>query len=417
MKLGQALERARLYGLRTASTDHRLTPKPRRKFNKPKVVSLATNPHQSILMPEDFSVLIVEDDADARSNMEDLLSLDGYQINSAAHCMPAIALVESQHFDAVIVDWRLPDGNGGDLIPVFKRKLPDAPVIVVTGIRDFGTAVTALRTGAYDFLTKPINPDAFRALLGRLVERKKHLQEIALAEERMMANERLAAVGQMVAGLAHESRNAFQRSHACLAELSLDLQAMPDSLVLVQKVQKALDDVNCLLEEVRQYSAPINLERRDCDLASLVRESWQQIEDAKSNSNQVSVSFNVESDFPDSIYVDPRKLVQVFRNLLENAIFANEGTRPVEVSLKLARPKRRLSGAVVSVAVSDHGKGVPEAEREKIFTPFFTTKTKGTGLGLAICRRIVEAHNGEISVADSEAGGAMFVVRLPVVER
>jgi signal transduction histidine kinase len=368
-------------------------------------------------MPEEFSVLIVEDDADARSNMQDILSLDGYQIATAAHCMPAIALVESQHFDAVIVDWRLPDGNGGDLIPIFKRKLPDSPVIVVTGLREFDTAVTALRIGAYDFLTKPINPDAMRGLLGRLVERKKHLQEIALAEERMMANERLAAVGQMVAGLAHESRNAFQRSHACLAELSLDLQAMPDSLMLVQKVQKALDDVNCLLEEVRQYSAPINLERRECNLAELVQESWQQIEEAKTNPNQVPISFDVDNAIPNSIYVDPRKLVQVFRNLLENAIFANEGSRPIDVTLKLARPKRRLSGAIISVAVSDNGQGVPENKREEIFTPFFTTKTKGTGLGLAICRRIVDAHHGEISVEDSDSGGANFLVHLPLVER
>lgn len=368
-------------------------------------------------MHEEFTVLIVEDDDDARHNMEDILSLDGYPIKTAAHCMPAIELVESQHFDAVIVDWRLPDGNGGDLIPIFKRKLPDSPVIVVTGVREFDTAVTALRSGAYDFLTKPINPDALRGLLGRLVERKKHLQEIELARDRMMANERLAAVGQMVAGLAHESRNAFQRSHACLAELSLDLQAMPDSLLLVQKVQKALDDVNCLLEEVRQYSAPINLERRDCNLLSLVEESWQQIQDAKSNLNNVLVSIEVDAAIPDSIYVDPRKLIQVFRNLFENAIFANTSALPIQVKLELARPKRRLSGAIVSVSIADDGQGIQADKRDQIFAPFFTTKTKGTGLGLAICKRIIDAHHGDISVSNASHGGAVFLVRLPVVER
>lgn len=165
-------------------------------------------------MPAEFSVLIVEDDADACSNMQDILSLDGYQTEIAAHCLPAINLIESKHFDAVIVDWRLPDGNGGDLIPTIKRELPDSPVVVVTGLREFDTAVTALRSGAYDFLTKPINPDALRSLLSRLVERKRHMAEIDAGHQRMMAKERLAAIGQMVAGLAHESRNAFQRSHA-----------------------------------------------------------------------------------------------------------------------------------------------------------------------------------------------------------
>ena len=106
-------------------------------------------------MPENFSVLIVEDDADARTNMEDILSLDGYRIESVSHCMPAIQAIEARHFDAVIIDWRLPDGSGGDLIPLIKRELPSSPIIVVTGLREFDTAVTALRNGAYDFLSKP----------------------------------------------------------------------------------------------------------------------------------------------------------------------------------------------------------------------------------------------------------------------
>lgn len=189
-------------------------------------------------MAEAFSVLIVEDDEDARQNMEDILSLDGYQIESVSHCMPAIEAVKQRHFDAVIIDWRLPDGNGDELIAPMKRELPNSPIIVVTGLREFDTAVTALREGAYDFLSKPINPDALRGLIGRLVERKHHLQEIEKAQQKLVANERLAAIGQMVAGLAHESRNAFQRSHACLAELSLDVRGMPESLKLVHKVQK-----------------------------------------------------------------------------------------------------------------------------------------------------------------------------------
>ena len=82
-------------------------------------------------MKNNFSVLIVEDDDDARSNMEDILSLDGYRIESASHCLPAINAVEARHFDAVIVDWRLPDGSGADLIPIVKRELPDSPVVVV----------------------------------------------------------------------------------------------------------------------------------------------------------------------------------------------------------------------------------------------------------------------------------------------
>ncbi len=366
-------------------------------------------------MPENFSILIVEDDDDARTNMEDVLSLDGYRIASASHCLPAIDAVESTHFDTVIVDWRLPDGSGADLIPVIKRELPNVMIIVVTGLREFDTAVKALREGAYDFLTKPINPDALRSLLSRLVERKMHLAEIELAQSKLVANERLAAIGEMVSGLAHESRNAFQRSHACLAELTLDLKNMPDSLQLVHRVQKALDDLNFLLEEVRVYSAPIVLERRECNLESLVRETWQEILDAKRWDVIPNMQFSLDNRAPELVFADCHRLRQVIRNLLENAIFACGGSGEIQVDLK-SEPKSDPNSGPTNfiICVSDSGDGVPAENREEIFAPFFTTKTKGTGLGLAISRRIVESHHGSLSVTESDSGGAKFVLRIPM---
>ena len=371
-------------------------------------------------MPDNFSVLIVEDDEDARSNMVDILSLDGYQIKSASKCAPAIELIESQNFDAVIVDWRLPDGDGSELVPIIKRELPNSPVIVVTGMREFDIAVKALRSGAYDYLTKPINPEALRLLLTRLVERKSHLMEIESAQSRLVASERLAAIGQMVAGLAHESRNVFQRSHACLAELTLDLSQMPESLKLVHKVQKALDDLNSLLEEVRVYSAPILLDRRDCDIQTMISETWQQVLETKHRKSTPEFELSVDEKVPDTWFVDCDRLRQVVRNLLENALFAcgEPGQILIELKMGHSTPKKTSplskTRSALTVCISDDGNGVSEENREDIFTPFFTTKTKGTGLGLAISRRIIEAHGGQIEVYDSPFGGAKFEVELPL---
>lgn len=364
-------------------------------------------------MPENFSILIVEDDEDARSNMEDILSLDGYRISLASSCMPALNAIESTHFDTVIVDWRLPDGNGSELIPAIKRALPNAPVIVVTGLREFETAVTALRKGAYDFLTKPVNADALRGLMRRLVERKMHLAEIESAQQKVVASERLAAIGQMVAGLAHESRNAFQRSHACLAELMLDLEGMADSIQLVRKVQKALDDLNFLLEEVREYSAPIILERRECNMRQLIAATWQEILDAKRLKSASRFTIDEKDDAPELLFADCNRLRQVVRNLLENALFVAGESGAIDVELRIELdPKTGMKNFVASV--SDTGDGVPEENREEIFAPFFTTKTKGTGLGLAISSRIADAHAGSLTVTDAESGGAKFVLKVPL---
>lgn len=359
-------------------------------------------------MPHNFSILIVEDDDDARENMQDILSLDGYQILSVSHCLPAIAAIEERVFDAVIIDWRLPDGSGGDLIPVVKRECPETPVIVVTGVRDFDTPVEALRNGAYDFLPKPIEPDFLRAVLARLVERKQYLIEIEEAQQKLVAAERLAAIGQMVAGLAHESRNAFQRSHACLDELTLDLTDKPDSLKLVRKIQKALDDLNRLLEEVREYSAPINLERRACNVAELVRDTWNQIVETRAHDQLPEIEFQTAGDFPASCLLDENRIQQVIRNLLENAIFACGEPGRIDVRCEPGSTPKQIC-----VSIADNGSGVDDANREQIFAPFFTTKTKGTGLGLAICRRIVAAHFGRLTVESADSGGAKFVLELP----
>jgi two-component system sensor kinase FixL len=242
-------------------------------------------------------------------------------------------------------------------------------------------------------------------------------------QSQLLMNERLAAIGQTVSGLAHESRNALQRSHACLAELELDLEGMPNSLNLVRKVQRALDDLHQLLEEVRNYSAPIILERRPCAIVQLVREAWQSLLDVKGHSNAPKLEVNVQPDFPPDCLIDPHRFMHVIRNLLDNAWFACQEPKVIQVNLKYHTHSENGDTARCCLEVIDSGSGVPEAEAERIFSPFYTTKTKGTGLGLALCRRYVGAHGGRVHVqanANENTGsalnqltGAKFVIEFP----
>ncbi len=249
----------------------------------------------------------------------------------------------------------------------------------------------------------------FTGIIRDISDVKATQRELELAQAKLLQKERLAAIGQTVTGLAHESRNAFQRSHACLAELSLDLKDMPESLLLVNKVQKALDDLHRLLEEVRLYAAPIILDLRNCDLAALVRESWQQVIDAKVTTPHPKFEVVMADGFPKICRLDSDRIRQVLRNVLENASQACEskGTIVVELGFGVAGQDQ------IVVAISDSGRGVVEKDRESIFQPFFTTRTKGTGLGLAITRRILDAHDGSISAGIAKSGGAKFVIELP----
>ncbi len=232
------------------------------------------------------------------------------------------------------------------------------------------------------------------------------ITDLKEAQRRALQAERLAAIGQMMAGLAHESRNALQRGQACLEMLSRRLTG-PEALDLVAGIQEAQDDLHRLYEEVRSYAAPVLLERRRCHLRDVLHEAWARLESTRQG-REARLS---ERGLPDPVCQgDHFHLEQVFRNILDNALAACHD--PVEIDIEWAEVDCDGQPAV-RVAVRDHGPGLTAEQRRNLFEPFYTTKTRGTGLGLAIARRIVETHGGRIEVGPGDGRGTTILITLP----
>jgi len=233
------------------------------------------------------------------------------------------------------------------------------------------------------------------------------ITELKRAQERVLQSERLAAIGQTVAGLAHESRNAFQRSQACLEMLGLELEGRPNELELVDRTQRALDHLHHLYEEVRDYAAPINIDRQPCNLTHVWRDAWSHLEIMR---KQKTVQFHEDlANSSLTCHVDWFQMGQVFRNILENAISACPDHGTIAIASRIVN----LDGqSEIEILVRDNGPGIPPPVKERVFDPFFTTKTKGTGLGMAIAKRIVEAHGGRIAIGNPQSG-TEIVVTLP----
>jgi len=234
------------------------------------------------------------------------------------------------------------------------------------------------------------------------------ITDLKEAQERALRTERLAAIGEMVAGLAHESRNALQCSQACLEMLALQVEDRPEALGLIVRLQKSQDHLHHLYEDVRRYAAPIRLERRVVSLASVWRAAWASLEPQRHGRR---AEFHESVECVDlRCNLDPFRLEQVFANILENALAACPD--PVRVEIRCATTC--LDGRpAVCVAFRDNGPGLAPEERLRIFEPFYTTKTEGTGLGMAISRRIVEAHGGRIEVGAWTGPGAEITIILP----
>jgi hypothetical protein len=200
----------------------------------------------------------------------------------------------------------------------------------------------------------------------------------------------------------------LQRIQACLSVLNLKLHDRPEELELLDRMQRAQNDMHRLYEEVREYAAPVHLDLRLCRLASLWREAWADLGPLRDG---MAAELREEAEGEDwECVADPFQLKQVFRNLLENALVA--GGDPPRVKIGCSRVE--IDGQeAVRIAVSDNGPGFAPEQRAKLFEPFFTTKVRGTGLGLAICKRVIEAHGGRIAAGEGPGPGAEVVITLP----
>jgi PAS domain S-box-containing protein len=243
-----------------------------------------------------------------------------------------------------------------------------------------------------------------RGCVGAFVD----ITEKKRSQERALQTERLAAIGQMMTGLAHESGNALARSQACLEMLALEVQDRPESLDLIARIQKAQDHLRQLYEEVRGYAAPLRLEREVWDVAGVWRQAWTNLSLHRQGRD---AALREESGGLDLFCnVDPFRLDQVFRNILDNALAACRDPVRIEVHCS----ESALGGRpALRIAVRDNGPGLSAEQKQRIFEPFYTTKTKGTGLGMAIAKRVVEAHGGQIAVDPGTGRGAEIVLTIP----
>jgi signal transduction histidine kinase len=379
--------------------------------------------------PIALRLLLVEDDPDTRESLVDVLELDGHHVETAGTVAAALAPRDWAVLDAVVMDWRLPDGSAADLLSRLRELAPQAAAVVVTGHADVEGTIAALRGGARDYLLKPVDADALRASLQRLAGRERLAHEPGGAgaarlaavgpdaarhqrAERRLQSERLAAVRQMIAGLSHESRNALQRGQAYLEVLALELADRPQSLELLTGIQKAQDRLYRLYEEVRSYAAPIDLHKEPRDVAALLRAAWVRLEPWRAK--DVRLKEETAGGLDVFCLVDRDALGQAFQHVLENAIAACPEPGEVTAAYRSGSPAGRPEGCpALEVLIRDNGPGLSPAQQARAFEPFFTTKTVGTGLGLAVAHRVVEAHGGRIRIGNAAGGGAEVCITLP----
>jgi len=409
--------------------------------------------------PADRRVLIVDDERSIRDMFAQWLA-DNFTCRTAASADEALAILAQESQALVISDMMMPGRNGVELLREVTTRFPGTAVIMVSGVDRPQRMRDALRLGAFDYLIKPCEMDALTLSVEHALERRalqrtaaiyrRHLedQNIELATQKatlqrlqaqMVHSEKMASLGQLAAGVAHELNNPagfvfgnMELLQNYLAQLEKLLKVY-DQLVLPQ-------DSSISVAEVKQDIAYDRLMTELASIASDCREGAQRICDVVKNLRlfsrldeaelkHVDIHEGIESTLRllSRYYTSGRlhllkdygelprvtcyagQLNQVWMNLLVNA--AQSVTEDGEVKITT-----EVDGDSVVVTISDTGKGIPEDELSRIFDPFFTTKPvgEGTGLGLSISYGIIERHEGTITVKSTLGVGSNFRVRIPV---
>ena len=263
----------------------------------------------------------------------------------------------------------------------------------------------------FDMYSSPLEIDGELGQIVTLVD----ATEVAESERILRRNESLAAVGQATTQVAHEIRNP-------LGSIRLGVSMLRDSVVdaealnTIELVERGIQHLNKLVVDVTQFSRQKALERGAVNLQDVLERSLdlvsERIRDKKTN---------VEKEFSSETLVgqwDADQLRQVFVNVIANAIDASPESAEVRISTQPLSLNVDGDGHIprsyARITITDQGKGMDQATRDRIFEPFFTTKKRGTGLGLAIVKQIVEQHGGRISVESEPGKGSKFVIDLPV---
>ncbi|NTX58206.1 histidine kinase [Myxococcus llanfairpwllgwyngyllgogerychwyrndrobwllllantysiliogogogochensis] len=253
------------------------------------------------------------------------------------------------------------------------------------------------------------------ALILEVAEKLATVLENSKLYEKIRERDRLAALGEMAAGLAHEIRNplgAIKGAAQCLDPMRLPGEDGEFLEVIVEEVNRLNGVVTAFLD----YARPMKQSFGPTDLNEVVTRTMRLIQNDVPANVQLAVELDLLLPRADG---DAEQLKQVLINLVQNAVQALD-TREGRITVRTEKPERfgefrNAGGEVLEVRVSDNGPGIPSDQQPHIFVPFFTTKQKGTGLGLAICQRIVKNHGGSISVQSKASEGTTFIIRLPAL--
>ena len=358
------------------------------------------------LEEQSHRILVVDDEPDIVEFVDLALGDDpNIQVDATCDGGEAIRRIEERRYAVVLTDLKMPEPDGHEVLRAVRTLQPQASVVVLTGHGTIEETVALMREGAYSVLTKPCTVNEVRMITDKAVRHHELCQANEDLKVRLDRASRLAMIGKLAAGVAHELNSpidgVLRFVNLSLTKLETDPPAVRTYL---EEARRGLDRMTSIVRSLLTFSRNVVLEQEEENLRALLDECVRSMRATQDREIEIAVR-----EVPGDAAV-PKGLSQVFTNLLKNACDATPDGGHI-----LAEAANE--GGELVIRICDDGSGIDPAVRERIFEPFFTTKEvgKGTGLGLPICARIMERFNGSITVESApDGGGTTVTLRLPL---
>ncbi len=370
-------------------------------------------------------LLLVDDEEGIRKILGISLQDRGYEVLTAKDGYEALEIFREYNPPVVLTDIKMPGMDGVELLEAIKKESPDTEVIMFTGHGDMDLAIQSLKFDATDFITKPIQDEILEIALRRAEEKitlKEKVKEYTenleqLVEERtkqLLEAERLAAVGETVATLAHAIKNitAGLTGGMFILEKGIELDNKKYLMQGWDMLRKNVLRVKDLALNLLNYSKEREPSFQLCEPNGILKDVFDLFL-AKAHENGIQFKLNLDENIGKA-WLDPEGFHRCVINLVTNAFDActdlGSSIKVPEVTVS----SKRIDDGMFEIRVCDNGIGMDEETTKLVFQRFFSTKgSRGTGMGLMITKKIVDEHGGEIRVISAKGNGTTFVVKFP----
>ena len=370
-------------------------------------------------------ILLVDDEEGIRKVLAISLSDIGYKVFTAEGGKEAFDIFRKMRPPIVLTDIKMPGMDGIELLQKIKEESPDTEVIMITGHGDMELAIRSLKFDATDFITKPINDDALEIALKRanekiilktkLREHTENLEQLVREKtKKLVEAERLAAVGQTVAGLAHAIKNITGGLTGGTFVLDKGFQLNNEKYLRQgwDLLKGNVDRLKSMALDLLNYAKDREPDYHLCDPNRPAREVIDLML-PRARENEISLEIESDESLP-KVWLDPEAIHRCLLNLVTNAIDACINVDCTQRHGKVVLRVLKTERWAVEFQVVDNGCGMDAETEEKIFQRFFSTKgSRGTGLGLMITKKIIDEHQGAIEFESETGKGAKFVIMLP----